>query len=144
MTRPQEHSAGIVIYRQMKHHREYLLLHYPGGHFEFAKGHMEGKESEREAALRELIEETGIDKIVWVEGYRHKIEYQFRHKGELIDKDVIFFLARTEQVKIQLSHEHQDAMWLRYNEALRKLTFDNAKNLLKKAENYLNNLNKKT
>ena len=144
MERPQEHSAGIVIYRQMKHHREYLILHYPGGHFEFAKGHIEKGESEREAAIRELKKETGIEKIVWVEGYRHKIEYQFRRKGELRDKDVVFFLARTEQKEIQLSHEHQGSLWLRYNESLKKLTFDNAKDLIKKAENYLNNLHKNT
>ena len=130
----EEHSAGVVLYRQMKDHREYLLLHYPGGHFDFAKGHIEGDETEREAAFRELKEETGVDAIVWIEGYRQKIEYVYRHAGSVRNKDVIFFLARTTQKKISISHEHQGSLWLPYHEAMAKLTFENAKNLLKKAE----------
>ncbi len=123
-----------MLYRQMKDHREYLLLHYPSGHYDFPKGHIEGEETDREAAYRELKEETGIEKIVWIEGYRHKIDYVYRHAGAVRNKDVIFFLARTTQKKIKISHEHQGSLWLPYAEALEKLTFDNAKNLLKKAE----------
>ena len=73
----EETSAGIVLYRQMKDQREYLLLHYPGGHFDFAKGHVEAGESEHETAYRELQEETGIKKIIWIEGFRHKIHCNY-------------------------------------------------------------------
>jgi 8-oxo-dGTP pyrophosphatase MutT (NUDIX family) len=129
-----EHSAGVVLYRQMKEGREYLLLHYPGGHFDFAKGHIEGEESEQEAAYRELKEETGIENIVWIDGYKEKIEYIYRRFGEMSLKDVVFFLARTEQKKVIISHEHQGSVWLPYKEALQKLTFQSAKDLLSKAE----------
>jgi len=132
-----EHSAGVVLYRQMKEGREYLLLHYPGGHFDFAKGHIEGEESEQEAAFRELKEETGIEKVVWIDGYKEKIEYIYRRFGELSLKDVVFFLARTEQKKVIISHEHQGSTWLPYKEALQKLTFQSAKDLLSKAEKML-------
>jgi|WetSurMetagenome_2_1015567.scaffolds.fasta_scaffold305060_2 bis(5'-nucleosidyl)-tetraphosphatase len=132
-----EISAGILIYRQLKDTREYLLLHYPGGHFDFAKGHIEKGESEREAAIRELKEETGLEKIVWIEGYREKIHYTYRHGEEIMSKDVIFFLARTLQKKITISFEHQGALWLPYDEAYKKLTFENARQLLEKAENLL-------
>lgn len=132
-----EHSAGVVLYRQMKEGREYLLLHYPGGHFDFAKGHIEGDESEQEAAYRELKEETGIENIVWIDGYKEKIEYIYRRFGELSLKDVVFFLARTEQKKVIISHEHQGSVWLPYKEALQKLTFQSAKDLLSKAEKTL-------
>lgn len=130
----REHSAGVVLYRQMKEGREYLLLHYPGGHFDFAKGHIEGDESEQEAAYRELKEETGIENIIWIDGYKEKIEYIYRRFGELSLKDVVFFLARTEQKKVTISHEHQGSVWLPYKEALQKLTFQSAKDLLSKAE----------
>lgn len=129
-----EHSAGVVLYRQMKEGREYLLLHYPGGHFDFAKGHIEGEESEQEAAYRELKEETGIENIIWIDGYKEKIEYIYRRFGEMSLKDVVFFLARTEQKKVIISHEHQGSVWLPYKEALQKLTFQSAKDLLSKAE----------
>ena len=57
-TGEKEHSAGVVLFRQMKDYREYLLLHYPSGHFDFPKGHLEEDETEREAAFRELEEEN--------------------------------------------------------------------------------------
>lgn len=132
-----ERSAGILIYRQLQDSREYLLLHYPGGHFDFPKGHVEKEETEHETAYRELKEETGIEKIVWIEGYREKIHYLYRRGSALMSKDVIFFLARTRQKKIKLSHEHQGSLWLPYKEAMEKLTFKTAKDLLKKAESFL-------
>lgn len=133
----EERSAGVLIYRQLKDSREYLLLHYPSGHFDFPKGHVEAGENDRQAAYRELIEETGIDQIVWIEGYHQQINYKYRRGPELMSKDVIFFLARTTQKKVKISHEHQGYLWLPYNEAREKLTFPTAKELLKKAETFL-------
>jgi bis(5'-nucleosidyl)-tetraphosphatase len=134
----KEHSAGVVLYRQMKEHREYLLLHYPGGHYDFPKGHLEENESEREAAFRELEEETGIRRIIWIEGFKYKIDYFFRKKGKLVPKDVVYFLARTTQKKVTLSDEHQGALWVPYNEAQEIITFKNTKKILLEAEKFLN------
>lgn len=133
----KEHSAGIITYRQLEGHREYLILHYPSGHFDFPKGHIEGQETQREAAMRELTEETGITQLEFIEGYREMMQYQFRHNGKLIHKDVVYFLGSTEEYEIKISHEHQDFKWLPYDEAVEQLTFDNAKNLIKKAEDML-------
>ncbi len=132
-----EHSAGVIIFRQMPEFREYLLLHYPSGHFDFPKGHIEGVETEREAAYRELQEETGIAKIVWIEGYREVIQYSYKREGKMSVKEVVFFLARTTQKKVVISFEHKGAIWLPYPEAHEKLTYTSAKNLLKKAEKFL-------
>lgn len=132
-----EISAGIVIYRELKEGREYLLLHYPGGHIDFPKGHLEKGESEREAAYRELQEETGLKEITWIEGFRQPINYVYQRPEGLSSKDVIFFLARTTQKKVTISFEHTGSIWLPYKEAYAKLTFDNAKNVLKNAENFL-------
>lgn len=114
-----------------------MILHYPGGHFDLPKGHIEGEETEKEAAIRELEEETGITEVELIDGYRHMIEYQFRHAGNLIQKDVVFFLGKTNTEEITISHEHQDFMWLPFEEAHHKLTFTNAKALLEKAQHLL-------
>ncbi len=135
----EERSAGVLLYRDVGE-REYLLLHYPAGHWDFPKGHVEDGESETETALRELTEETGVreEEVELEDGFREDIDY-FYHKGrELSHKKVIFFLGRTMKVKIKISKEHQGFMWLPYDKALNKLTFVNAKNILKKAKKYLN------
>jgi|TARA_B110000438_G_scaffold5641_1_gene5641 8-oxo-dGTP pyrophosphatase MutT (NUDIX family) len=137
-----EKSCGLVVFNTNK----ILLLKYPnndmqgeGGHWDFPKGHVEPNEAEIETALRELDEETGISKVKVVKGFRHSINYTFFRKSKSIPKEVIFFLASTVEKKVRLSHEHIDYAWLDFEEALVKLTYDNARNILKKALPYIKN-----
>ncbi len=133
-----EQSAGFVIYREDKKGiRLYLLLHYPGGHVDFAKGHIEKGETKLQAAERELEEETGINKVKWLEGYKEKIHYNYKREGQLMSKDVFFFLAQTKQKNVKISFEHQIYFWLPYHQAYQKITFMNSKNLLQKAEEFI-------
>ena len=132
-----EKSAGVVIFNENNGKRDYLILHYPGGHFDLPKGHLEKGETEEQAAERELHEETGINEFEWIPGYREKINYRYRRGKNIMNKDVIFFLVKTETEEVKLSHEHQGSVWLPYEEAREKLTFENAKQLLEKAEKHL-------
>jgi bis(5'-nucleosidyl)-tetraphosphatase len=130
-----EQSAGFIIFREdKKGKRFYLLLHYPGGHFDFPKGHVEKGETKYQAAARELEEETGIKKVDWVENFKDKIHYYYQHNGRLMSKDVFFYLARTKQKNVTISFEHQGFFWLPYEEARQKITYQNSRGLLEKAE----------
>lgn len=132
-----EKSCGIVLFKEDNGIRKYLILHYPGGHWDYAKGHVEESENEHETALRELKEETGISKVEIVKGFRIPISYKYIKDKKPSNKEVIFFLAKTEDTKVSLSFEHKNFIWLPAKESLKKLTFDNAKNVLKKAEEFL-------
>ena len=133
----EQKSAGIVLFRNDSGKNEFLLLNYPQGHWDFVKGKIEQNETSHETALRETKEETGIPNIEFIDGFEESIEYDFRFKNEDIHKKVIFFLAKTSEKKISLSHEHNDYLWLGYNDALKKTTFKNAKNVLSKANEFL-------
>ena len=132
-----EKSAGIVLFRNNSNKNEFLLLNYPQGHWDFVKGKVEQNETSHETALRETREETGITHIEFIDGFEESVEYDFRFKKENIHKKVIFFLAKTSEKNIKLSHEHNDYIWLEYNDALKKTTFENAKNVLSKANEFL-------
>ena len=134
-----EKSTGIVLFRNDSGKNEFLLLNYPQGHWDFVKGKVELNETPHETAIRETKEETGISDIEFIDGFEQSVEYDFRFKKEDIHKKVIFFLAKTNEKKIKLSHEHNDYLWLEYNDALKKTTFANAKNVLSKANEYLQN-----
>ncbi len=133
----KEKSCGIVVFRQGKSGVNYLILHYGAGHWDFSKGHVEKGEDEIQTALRELKEETGIEKINLEENFREKIEYFFRRGKELVRKEVIFFLGETQEKKVKISFEHEGYKWCDYESALKKLTFQTAKNILKKANKFL-------
>ena len=135
----EQKSTGIVLFRNDSGKNEFLLLNYPQGHWDFIKGKVEEGETPHETALRETKEETGISDIEFIDGFEEFVEYDFRFKNEDIHKKVIFFLAKTNEKKISLSHEHNDFVWLEYDDALKKTTFRNAKNVLSKANEFLLN-----
>jgi len=132
-------SAGIVLFRNASNKNEFLLLNYPQGHWDFIKGKVEQGETLYETASRETKEETGISDIEFIDGFEESVEYNFKFKSEDIHKIVVFFLAKTNEKKITLSHEHNDFVWLEYDDAIKKTTFRNAKNVLSKTNEFLLN-----
>ena len=135
----EETSAGIVLFRKEESKILFLLLHYPSGHWDFVKGKMEQGESTHQTAVRETKEETGITDITFIENFEEWIEYNFKFKGELVQKKVVFFLAETKTEDIKISHEHSGYTWMDYNSSMEKTTFDNAKTVLTKAQKLLSN-----
>jgi bis(5'-nucleosidyl)-tetraphosphatase len=133
---PKEKSCGIVVFREELPERLYLLLHYEEGHWDFPKGHIEKDETEKEAAFREVYEETGIPEpdFELIMGFRERIEYSFKQGDETVQKEVFFFLGRTGTDAIRLSKEHVEFAWLPYEKARAQVTYDNARAVLEKAE----------
>lgn len=133
----KERSAGIVLYLEKPEGNLFLLLNYPTGHWDFVKGKIEQGEDEHQTAIRETKEETGISDIEFIDGFRENINYNFQFEGELIYKEVVFFLGKTKTQTVTVSHEHLDYIWLDYENAMKKITYQNAKNILSKANNLL-------
>jgi len=132
----REKSCGAVVFLKNTEVK-YLLLHYEAGHWDFVKGNVEPNESEKDTVIRELREETGIADAQFIEGFREKIEYFYRRQGSTIHKEVIFFLIETHTEKVELSYEHVGYTWLDYQNAMKRLTFKNAKEVLQKAHKLL-------
>jgi bis(5'-nucleosidyl)-tetraphosphatase len=133
-----EKSCGVVVLSKCENDTEkFLLLRYPQGHWEFPKGHVEEGENEKETALRELEEETGLNNVSLIDGFREMMNYKFTYKEKMISKDVVFFLGIVNCNDVDLSHEHQDYDWLSYEDAMQKVTFKNARIVLRKAKDFL-------
>ncbi len=128
----EERSAGAILYRESTLGKVYLLLHYPSGHWDFVKGNIEKGETLKETVLREIREETGITDVNFVDGFENKVQYHYQRDGKLVNKEVIFFLAKTSTEHVEISHEHLAFIWLGFNDAINKLTYKTAQNLLKK------------
>ena len=132
-----ERSAGIVFFRKIQNKINFLLLNYPSGHWDLVKGHIENNEEPKEAATRESKEETGITDIKFIDGFEEEIEYYFKYNNEDIHKNVVFFLSETKQEKIILSSEHLDFIWVDFDTAMKKITFETARSVVKKANDLL-------
>ena len=134
-------SCGVVLFTSGK---VLLRRHAPrsargGGHWDFPKGHIDDGETEIQTALRELEEETGIAHANVIDGFRETITYTFSGGKKQIGKEVVFFIATTKESKVTLSHEHIDYSWLDFDSAFSRLTYDNARQVLRSAiEFYVN------
>lgn len=131
-----EKSAGIILFREKKGKREYLLLKHncKTEYWNFPKGRMEKEEREEETALREAKEETGLKKIELVPGFKEIAKYFYKKEGKTIYKEVVWFLGKVLGGEGKVSREHLELKWCGYKGALERLGFKNSKRLLRKAE----------
>ena len=146
LSKQKQHTKNGAGLRKEKEKSiiRYLLLHYPSGsktlgkdYWDFPKGHIEEKEKPEEAAKREVKEETGLTDIKFIEGFKSWIKYFFKKDSKDVFKIVTFYLAETKTKEVKISQEHIGYQWLPYEQALEQITFENAKEILTKANKFL-------
>lgn len=126
-----EKSCGAVVYNIVNNNIEFLIIkHSSGEHWGFPKGHVEALESERETALREIKEETGLS-VEIIQEFIYRMKYS--PKASIV-KEVVYFLAKSDdrEVLCQIS-EISEFKWLTLKEAIKVVTHENSRKLLREA-----------
>ena len=105
------------------------------------KGAVAQGETSEAAALREVLEETGL--VAQIVKQLDTIEYFFRASDTLIRKRVDFYLMLHigGELKPQLS-EVDDVEWVELSEGIRRASFASEKKLLEAAQQELDALTK--
>ena len=122
----KEKSCGIIVFDEDK----VLLIKHNGGHISFPKGHVEDGETSKETAIRETFEETGIEaKIISDDYYVNTYSPKENHM-----KDVLLFVGVKVggELKPQLE-EVSLCDFFTYDAAMKELTFDIDRRILKQA-----------
>jgi 8-oxo-dGTP pyrophosphatase MutT (NUDIX family) len=136
----EDRSYGVIVVLKGVENK-FLLLKQIAGHWGFPKGHLEGDETEKEAALRELKEEAGITECSFPKLLPIFEEYTFEQDNETYHKVVQYFIAFTEDDTVNIQQEEiLDYKWVVYEEAIELFTYKNNKETLKKAKEYLDKL----
>ncbi len=125
----KEHSYGIIPFRLSQKKWEVLLVQHQAGHWSFPKGHCEKGESPREAAERELFEETGLKVLLFFSDSPLLEHYFFTYQGQRISKNVSYFPAQVEGKVILQEKEIQGSQWLFLGEAEDRITFPEGKQI---------------
>ena len=131
-----EKSAGAVVFHR-NGEVEYLLI--LSTYWEFPKGIVEPGETESTAAIREIREETGLE-VGLMPGFRREINYFYRRAGTLVKKQVVYFLALAKKKAAEVSWEHHEAVWLTFDQALDRLKYENARQTLAEANEFVQGL----
>jgi 8-oxo-dGTP pyrophosphatase MutT (NUDIX family) len=143
MSRPRarrETSAGGVVFRMTPRtdgsipRPLFLLIRDSYRNWGFPKGHVEEGELPETAALREVAEETGLRELS-LRGPVDTIDWYFRFRGRLIHKVCHFFLMETD--KAQTSPQRTEGItacrWAAYDEASEVISYANAREVLRRA-----------
>ena len=132
----KETSAGGVVYRVAEGSPVFLLIRDSYGKWGFPKGHLERGERPDTAALREVMEETGLRAVTVVSNV-DTIEWKFRFKGALIHKQCQFFLMEsgTERTKPQGAEGITDCRWVSLADAREMISYENARAVIERAGN---------
>ncbi len=119
-----EKSCGAVVYKLRNNHIFFLVEHMIQGHTSIPKGHVEGKETEAETALREIREETGLD-VRLVSGFREEESHPLAREGRPDTiKTVVYFLAEAQMDALAACDETgiSRTAWLTLEEAAENLS----------------------
>jgi diadenosine hexaphosphate hydrolase (ATP-forming) len=100
----------------------------------FPKGHIEKNEDPKNAALREVLEETGVECRIIDEKEFYISEYSFYRGKTFIHKTVRWYLMKPVRIteKIATPDEINEIKWLSFNEALNILEYKSDKEIIEK------------
>jgi 8-oxo-dGTP pyrophosphatase MutT (NUDIX family) len=132
----KEISAGGVVYRRQDDRLQVQMIQDRYGKITLAKGKMEPGETVEQTALREILEETGIQGRI-VEPVEI-IAYQYKNSTlGTVDKEVHYYLVEAVDGSLQAQVEEiRGVEWLEPLEAWRQQKesgYDNNNSVLSKA-----------
>ena len=131
--------GGVVI------HKGKVLLLYKNQNGRYMgwvmpKGTLESDETYKQAALREVREETGVNARIIQ--YIGKTQYNFRGNEEIVNKTVYWYLMTADSFycKPQAEEYFADAGFYKQHEAYHLLKFHDEKQIMRKAYSEYNDL----
>ncbi|MDD4135440.1 MAG: NUDIX domain-containing protein [Candidatus Shapirobacteria bacterium] len=136
----QDFAYGGVVFKKIDNSIKVLLvkkLQFIS--WDLPKGHKEGNESDKIAALREIYEETGYKNIKLKKG-KIIVSYGVEKNNKLINKSVIFFIGEhfgdeksNPNPDNDSDEENMEAKWVDINESINLVTFKPFQDALKQA-----------
>ena len=147
-TEPELLSCGGVIFRRVTTGIEYLIVQHASRsrHWSFPKGAVEAGETELQCALREIEEESSLpsSKLTVLRKLEKEAKYflQRGHQSPQRAKRVKFFLVESTGGLVRICTELINHKWLSFREANLRLTHRQDREVLREANDMLQNREK--
>ena len=132
-----ERSCGAVVFTRISEEMQYVIIQSKEGFYGFPKGHMEGSETEQKTAIREILEETGLN-VTLLEGFRTEDSHMFVRNGEERKKEIVYFLAQfNDQIPTAQQTELNSIALMDFETAIDAFQFESSKRILTEAHRFL-------
>ena len=135
---PIETLGGAVVYAKDKDDIYMAFVHDVFGHWTLSKGRLESGEDYKEATVRELKEEIGLDIVIKEELAKNEYIATHPEKGKL-RKQVLYFLAESKYTELKLKETGglDDAKWFKLKDILDLNFYNDILPIITKAINIL-------
>jgi len=128
----REFSSGGLVIRNLRGRPHLAVVRVRDEILALPKGHPEEGESMKEAALREVREETGLTGEI--EEKLGDVRYWYARGGERVFKVVSFYLLRYLSGRIaDHDHEVEEALWIPLDEAPKRLAYGGEREMARTA-----------
>lgn len=129
-----ELAAGVVILG-VPGDRVFLLHQADEDRWCLPKGHVDPGESLAAAALREVREESGFERVQ-LDGEIREVSYRFYdpRRATNVHKTVIYFLGRTQERQAHLEPIFDRCEWLAPVDAVRRVPYETDRAVLEAAQ----------
>jgi 8-oxo-dGTP pyrophosphatase MutT (NUDIX family) len=136
----REEAAGGVVARWAQNTPLFLLIFDGHGNWGFPKGRLLRDETMLEAARREICEETGVCQLRLREDLGEE-RWTVARRGTPREKSCRFYLFETDDVALtpQAAEGISECRWAVADEADQLLTFDQQRDVLRRASASLAN-----
>jgi ADP-ribose pyrophosphatase YjhB (NUDIX family) len=127
-----ESAGGVVVNKDGL----IMIVSQKGNSWSLPKGHIEAGEDKLSAALREIKEESGIDRLELIKSLGSYKRYKISKDGKSIDKSELktihIFLFKTNQNDLKpIDKDNPEARWVKKEQAIELLTRIEDKEFLK-------------
>ena len=126
-------QVEVIVFKMVDGQPLFLLLKRNprrGGFWQPVTGGVHDEEELADAAKRELLEETQIDKYLQFVDDVHYFEFDSEGYGRL--KEYVFGVEVAQDVDVAISPEHTEMKWCTFEESLELLKYDTNKEAFKK------------
>jgi 8-oxo-dGTP pyrophosphatase MutT (NUDIX family) len=125
-------AGGVVVDKSDR----VLVLRRPSrGEVRLPKGHVEKGETNREAALREVTEESGYADLTVLADLGHQV-VRFDNMGRRVVREEYYLLLELQDA-VQVDREAQELQfvpdWVDWEQALAELTFESEREWVRRA-----------
>ncbi len=131
-------TAGGVVARMIEGVIHCLVIRDRYGQWGLPKGHLEHGESSKQAALREVNEETGLSDLEL--GIQLGVtDWSFRTESGVVHKSGTFYLMYSEEgdPKPEFEEGITECVWVPAHEACSKINYQNLHQIVQEAQRVL-------
>ena len=132
-------KTQAIIYCRIKDGHKYLILkrsEIDGGYWQPVVGTVKEEESIIQCMLREIGEEVGIKEVVEVSKQLYNFSWE---RDDQVYLEFVYAIEIDEKASITLSEEHDEYLWLDFNDAVKKVKYDSNKQSIMIVEKMLRN-----